>query len=78
MSRQIEQFEDPCEHKKCSGAYTFIRPDECSCHLMSPCNECIQAPVVCDTCDYIRGEISEQEWLRVTDMYWAAKLTGVM
>lgn len=41
------------ECPECSaGKMIYTRKESCSCHIHPPCSACVDAPLVCDVCDY--------------------------
>lgn len=52
---------DACKTHGCPGNYVWKQPDECSCHLAPPCDACIAAPLVCDTCELEASEDDPDE-----------------
>ena len=41
----------------CDGHFAYIREGDCSCNISPPCNNCVDAPLVCDKC----GLAAEEE-----------------
>ena len=39
-----------CNRDGCQGTMVFEREGACGCHINPPCQNCVDAPLVCDEC----------------------------
>jgi hypothetical protein len=43
---------DKCPGEGCDGEMFYGEVENCSCHISPPCSNCVNNPLVCDTCGY--------------------------
>lgn len=53
----IKEEGDFCSADGCDGKMHYAPVENCSCHLYPPCNECVENPLICDTCLYSEAEL---------------------
>lgn len=41
---------EECRRSRCDGILEYEQPRNCSCHLSSPCNSCINVQLFCPEC----------------------------
>lgn len=49
---------DKCNKKDCNGIFKYNDVEDCSCHINSPCSQCIDNPLVCNKCLYEPDELT--------------------
>jgi hypothetical protein len=47
---------DKCPNPECKGIMAYELQGECTCHIIPPCFNCVEAPLVCDTCGLTEEE----------------------
>ena len=53
MKQDIDLEEgDICDQPECLGTMENAPVENCSCHSSPPCNACINAGIVCNTCGH--------------------------
>jgi len=45
-----------CPETGCDGKMFYGAVKNCSCHINPPCGNCVNNPLVCDTCGYEEEE----------------------
>ena len=41
---------DNCKHEDCNGYLVREKVENCSCHINTPCNACLDAKLECSVC----------------------------
>lgn len=56
--REVQEG-DLCRDEQCMGSYEWTPPENCCCHISSPCEYCLEEPLTCDICGLTAEEAED-------------------